>query len=151
MAGNKYTIATRITNLESRCTGLEQENSQLRVHVTGALQNAINDAANTIQSAQKSDFRELKASIRIPQDGAPGRDGQSIVGPKGEAGDVLVIGETELAKEVIRLRKKLKEQHATFLARCIEIIEANRGPYSSNQARIVATHIEGIKKAIEAL
>jgi hypothetical protein len=151
---NKYTVAQRLNVLESRCTALEQENSQLRAHLAGALQTAINDAANTIQSSQKSDFRELQASIRIPQDGAPGRDGvdgQSIVGPKGDAGDVLVIPESELAQAVLDLRRKLKEQHATFIARLIEGIEANRRPESNHLARILATHLETIKTAIERL
>jgi hypothetical protein len=150
MAGaNKYTIATRITNLESRCTALEQENSQLRAHVTGALQTAINDAANTIQSAQAADFRELKASIRIPQDGAPGRDGQSIVGPKGEAGDVLVIPESEMAQAVIDARRKLKERHAAVIAILIEGIEGNKKGGAG--AQLLARHLETIKRAIEAL
>jgi hypothetical protein len=149
---NKYTVAQRLNVLESRCTALEQENSQLRAHLTGALQTAINDAANTIQSSQKSDFRELQASIRIPQDGAPGRDGvDGAVGPKGEAGDVTVIGESELAQAVLHLRRKLKEQHATFIAHLIEGIEANRRPGSGPHARIFASHLETILAEIRKL
>jgi hypothetical protein len=151
-APNKYTVHTRLATLESRCTALEQENSQLRAHLAGQLETKINDAANTIQSAQQSDFRELQASIRIPQDGAPGRDGvDGAVGPKGEAGDVTVIGESEMAKAVIDARRKLKEHHATFLAHLIEGIEANRRVSSSYSARILATHLEMIKKDIERL
>ena len=149
----------RLAASEARLTALEQENAQLRAWMSGTVASQINDAKNTLQSAQTADFRDLQVGIgRAFSDlqasihqGVDGKDGQSIKGERGEQGDVTVIGETELAKEVIRLRIKLKEQHAAFLARLIEVIEANRGPYSSNQARIVATHMEGIKKEIERL
>src|SRR5208337_3799877 len=144
-----FGVQNRLSLLENALTELKKENAELRTHLAGKLETLVNDAKNTIQD-----------SIRVPQDGkdglpgrdgADGRDGESIKGDRGEQGDVVVIGETELAKEVIRLRIKLKEQHAAFLARLIEVIEANRGPNSSSSARILATHMEGIKKEIERL
>jgi hypothetical protein len=150
-APNKYTVAGRLSVLESRCTALEQENSQLRAHLVGALQTAINDAANTIQSSQKSDFRELQASIRIPQDGAPGRDGvDGAVGPKGEAGDVLIVGESELAQAVTALRIKIKQQHAKFIAVLLEHAQgqAKGNPYPGQHwARL----LDNIRQEIERL
>jgi hypothetical protein len=149
---NKYTVHTRLATLESRLTALEAENKELRTHLVGALQTAINDAKNTSQSVQKSDFRDLQASIRIPQDGAPGRDGvDGAVGPKGETGDVLVIPESEMAKAVIDARRKLKEHHAAVLAHLIETIEMNKRPESSALAYHVAMHMEVVLAAIRKL
>jgi hypothetical protein len=149
-APNKYTVAQRLNVLESRCTALEQENSQLRAHLVGALQTAINDAANTIQSSQKSDFRELQASIRIPQDGAPGRDGvDGAVGPKGEAGDVLVIAESEMAQAVKDARRKMKEHHAAVIATLIEYAEGQKK--GTSVGRHYANLLENIKQEIERL
>lgn len=143
---NKYGVLNRLILLESRCTALEAENKELRLHLVGQLETKINDAKNVIQD-----------SIRIPvdgKDGAPGRDGvdgQSIVGPRGEAGDVLVIGESEQAQAVLGLRRKLKMLHATFLARLIEEIEANKRSGSSPAARILAKHLEVILTDIKRL
>jgi hypothetical protein len=143
---NKYTVAQRLNILESRCTALEAENKELRTHLAGQLETKINDAKNLIQD-----------SIRVPADGAPGRDGtngvdgQSIVGPQGPRGDACVIGSAEMAAAVIELRRKLKEHHAAVIARLIEGIEANRRPGSSGAARILATHLEMIKRDIENL
>ncbi|MGB6738450.1 MAG: hypothetical protein WBE55_22145 [Candidatus Sulfotelmatobacter sp.] len=148
---NVYTVNSKILDLQNRVLELEKANKTLRQHVETTLSTKINDSQNVIRSAQESDFRELKASIRIPQDGAPGRDGQSIVGPKGEAGDVTVIGESEMAKAVIDARRKLKMLHATYLAHLIESIEANRRSSSSASARILASHLETVKRELEKL
>lgn len=92
--------------------------------------------------------------------GIPGKDGESIKGDKGDKGDtgaqgprgdVLVIGESEMAQAVLELRRKLKMQHATFIARLIEEIEANKRDGSSPSARILASHLEVIKRDIERL
>lgn len=92
--------------------------------------------------------------------GLPGKDGESIKGARGEKGDtgaqgprgdVLIVGESELAQAVLELRRKLKIQHATFLAHLIEGIEANRRSSSSASARILAQHLEVIKRDIERL
>jgi hypothetical protein len=155
----KYGVQNRLSTLESRCTGLEQENAQLRAHLVGALQTAINDAKNHIQSAQAADFRELSAAFDAAfselkasvKNGVDGKDGQSIVGPKGEQGNVLLIGDSELAQAVLELRRKLKQQHATFLARIIEGIESGRTPTSSSVARLTAAHLEIVKRDIERL
>ena len=151
MAGaNKFTVHTRLATVESRLTALEQENSQLRAHLAGALQTAINDAANVIRSAQESDFRELKASIRLPQDGRDGIDGATgAQGIQGERGDVLIVSESETAQAVIALRRKLKEQHAKFIAVLVEHAEGQKKGTSVGQH--FARLLEGIRADIERL
>lgn len=141
---NKYTVAQRLNILESRCTALEAENKELRTHLAGQLETKINDAKNLIQD-----------SIRVPADGAPGRDGtngvdgQSIVGPQGPRGDVLIVGESELAQAVIGLRRKLKEQHAKFIAVLVEHAEGQKKGTWVGQH--FARLLEGIRADIERL
>lgn len=135
---NKYTVNSKIASLQTRVTELESALKAMRVTLLSELQVYLDVHCHGMNGVDGRDGRD-------------GVDGQSIVGPKGERGDVLVVGETELAKEVIKLRIKLKEQHATFLAHLIEGIEANRGPHSSSIARILAMHLEGIKQEIERL
>jgi hypothetical protein len=154
---NAYTVHQRLAASEARLTALEAENKELRLHLKGALETAIGDAKNLIQSAQAADFRDLQAafggkfsdlqaSIRIPRDGV---DGQSIVGPKGEAGSVTVIPESEMAQAVIDLRRKLKEQHAKFIAVLVENIEGhNKGTHTG---RHFAKLLASIKQEIERL
>ncbi len=75
-APNKFTVHTRIAMLENAVTELKKENSELRVHLKGALETAVNDAKNTIQD-----------SIRIPQDGRDGREGvDGVDGATGATG-----------------------------------------------------------------
>jgi hypothetical protein len=90
--------------------------------------------------------------------GLPGKDGQSIKGDKGDKGDtgaqgprgdVCVIGSAEMAQAVLELRRKLKTQHATFIAHLIEGIEANKN--GTTTQRILASHLEIIKRDIENL
>ena len=92
--------------------------------------------------------------------GLPGKDGESIKGERGEKGDtgaqgprgdVLIVGESELAQAVIDARRKLKEHHAGVLARLIEGIEQNRRSSSSASARILAQHLETILADIKRL
>jgi hypothetical protein len=139
---NKYTVTSKILDLQSRVLALETANKELRQWVEGALSTKINDAKNLIQD-----------SIRIPVDGAPGRDGvdgRSIIGPQGPAGDITTYGPEELQQAVIALRIKLKTLHATFLARLIEEIDGHKkGGGSINN--IIASHLEGILREIEKL
>lgn len=81
-----------------------------------------------------------------------GPPGQSIVGPPGPRGDVLIVGESELAAAVIALRKKLLEQRAAFLARIAQNIADLKKPEHQNATyRIVRMHLEGVLRDIENL
>ena len=83
-APNKFTVHTRIAMLENAVTELKKENSELRVHLKGALETAVNNVKNTIQD-----------SIRISQDGRDGREGfdgaTGATGSVGPVGDVLYV------------------------------------------------------------
>ena len=120
---NKYTVHTRLAMAENAIAELKKENAELRTHLKGALETAVNDARNLIQSAQASDFRDLQeafggkfadlqASIRIPRDGV---DGQSIVGPQGPRGDCLIPTADEVACELLAIRLKLARFQAALL------------------------------------
>jgi hypothetical protein len=118
---NKYTIHSRIAMAENAIAELKKENAELRVHLKGALETAINDAKNVIQD-----------SIRIPQDGRdglPGRDGvdgQSIVGPQGPRGDVLIPNESEAQAALKEARLNNAKRHAIQIARIVDRIEFER-------------------------
>jgi hypothetical protein len=141
---NKYTVHTRLGLLENAVTELKKENAELRVHLAGKLETLVNDAKNTIQD-----------SIRIPVDGASGKDGRdgvdghSIVGPKGDTGNVLVIPESEMAKAVIALRIKLKEHHAAMIAVLVEHVEGQK--QGTWVGRHFAKLLEDIRQEIERL
>ncbi len=106
---------------ENAIAELKKENAELRVHLKGALETAINDAKNVIQD-----------SIRIPQDGRdglPGRDGvdgQSIVGPQGPRGDVLIPNESEAQAALKEARLNNARRHAAQIARIVDRIEFER-------------------------
>jgi hypothetical protein len=106
---------------ENAIAELKKENAELRVHLKGALETAINDAKNVIQD-----------SIRIPQDGRdglPGRDGvdgQSIVGPQGPRGDVLIPNESEAQAALKEARLNNAKRHAIQIARIVDRIEFER-------------------------
>jgi hypothetical protein len=153
---NKYTVHTRLAMLENAVTELKKENAELRTHLKGALQTAVNDAANTIQSAQAADFRELQEAFgerftdlqaSIHQ-GVDGKDGAT--GPAGPKGDVLIPNETELQQAVIALRIKLKQRHAAQIAPIVERLQ-----YEKSQDAWVHRHftmlLEGILRDIEML
>ncbi len=118
---NRFTVHQRLAASEARLTALEQENAQLRAWVLGTVASQINDAKNVIQD-----------SIRIPQDGAPGKDGrdgvdgQSIVGPKGERGDVLIPNESEAHAALKEARLNNAKRHAIQIARIVDRIEFER-------------------------
>ena len=106
---------------ENAIAELKKEIAELRVHLKGALETAINDAKNVIQD-----------SIRIPQDGRdglPGRDGvdgQSIVGPQGPRGDVLIPNESEAQAALKEARLNNAKRHAIQIARIVDRIEFER-------------------------
>jgi hypothetical protein len=118
---NKYTIHSRIAMAENAIAELKKENAELRTHLKGALETAVNDAKNVIQD-----------SIRIPQDGRdglPGRDGvdgQSIVGPQGPRGDVLIPNESEAQAALKEARLNNAKRHAIQIARIVDRIEFER-------------------------
>lgn len=85
--------------------------------------------------------------------GVPGKDGISITGPagpQGERGDVLVIGDSEMAQAVIALRRRLKEKHAAHIA-----VIVDRLAYEKSQDSWVNQHfaklLESLKRDIERL
>jgi hypothetical protein len=141
---NKYGVHNRLALLENAVTELRNENAALRTHLAGKLETLVNDAKNIIQD-----------SIRIPQDGAPGKDGrdgvdgQSIVGPRGEAGGVTVIPESEMAQAVVAMRRKLKERHAAVIAALVEHAEGHKKGTWVGQH--FAKLLENIRQEIELL
>jgi hypothetical protein len=88
--------------------------------------------------------------------GPAGKDGVSITGPqgprgeKGEKGDLFVIPDSEMAKAVIDLRRKLKEQHAAHIAVIVESIELGKKNGNKSGQHFVRL-LEGIKADIERL
>jgi hypothetical protein len=147
---NRFTVHQRLASSEARLTALEAENKQLRQWVLGELTSKINDAKNTIED-----------SIRVPQDGKdglPGRDGvdgQTIVGPKGDTGDVLIIPESAMAKAVLDLRRELKEKHAATIAVIVERLEYEKSAGIEGNGAWLHRHfaqiLESLMKDIERL
>jgi hypothetical protein len=137
-APNKYTVHARLNLLEQRCTALEAENKELRVHLAGQLETKINDAKHVIQGA-----------IRIPADGKDGRDGRdsTVPGPRGE---VLYVGPEEMAQAVKDARRKLKEQHAKFIAVLVEHAEGHKKG-NEYPGRLFARLLDSIRQEIERL
>jgi hypothetical protein len=78
-AQNKFTVQQRLSALEARCTGLEQENAALRTNLRTELLNAIADTAGATGAAG-----------RAGADGAQGPQGthgeRGDVGPRGADG-----------------------------------------------------------------
>jgi hypothetical protein len=141
---NVYTVNQRIQDLQARVLSLETANKNLLAFVESELQTRINDARNILRGQIRDGIDGV--------DGAPGRDGvdgQSIVGPRGEQGGVLVVGETELAQAVIAQRIQLKEQHAAHIAVLVEHIEGQKKGTWVGQH--FAKLLENIRQEIEAL
>jgi hypothetical protein len=132
-APNKYTVHARLALLENAVTELRKENADLRVHLAGALQTAVNDA--------KHSFRDGRDGVD-GKDGAPGRQGPK--GDKGERGDCTVYGDAELRLAVGEARQKLIEQRAKFLAAIAQAEYDARG--DSSVHRIIRGRIEQLKK-----
>jgi hypothetical protein len=142
---NAYSANARIQELQARVLALETANKSLRSWVESELQTRIHDEQNHIQSALDVQFREEQATLAEfksgIKDGVDGRDGQSIVGPRGERGDVAVVTESELSEAVLRLRK----QHAKFLGALQHARELNNQEPSAALRRV----IENILSIIE--
>jgi hypothetical protein len=133
---NKYTVTSKILDLQSRVLALETANKELRQWVEGALSTKINDAKNLIQD-----------SIRIPVDGAPGRDGvdgRSIIGPQGPRGDVLIPNDSEVAASLLALRQK----HARSLAAIQVALEANGKRKYSGMKAILDAELKTIEASL---
>jgi hypothetical protein len=106
---------------------LRKENSELRVHLKGALETAVNDSRNMIQGRVAAEFRDLQdaygskfsdlaASVKNGVDG--------VAGPKGDRGDLLIISnDAELKQAVLDLRRKMLYQHAAYIAVIVKHIE----------------------------
>jgi len=83
---NKFTVHNRLAMAENAIAELKKENAELRTHLKGALETAVNDARNI-----------LRGQIRDGKDGRDGVDGATgPQGVQGERGDVLYIGPDEL-------------------------------------------------------
>jgi hypothetical protein len=117
---------------ENAIAELKKENAELRTHLKGALETAVNDAANIIQSAQASDFRalqvgigkafsDLKASVK---DGVDGKDGAP--GPQGPRGDCLIPNESEAQAALKKERLYLAQRHAAQIAPIVSRLEFER-------------------------
>lgn len=124
----KYSVNSRIAALQNAVTELQKENKELRAHLGAQLANLVKDATSTIQ-----------ASLRIPQDGAPGRNGsdctcREVKGDKGDAGDITVVGDAGLHAAVTALKLKL----AKFQAAILFAAEQNG-----------STKHQGLRKAVE--
>jgi hypothetical protein len=129
---NKYTVHQHLADLTSRVTELEAENKKLRVHLAGELKTAISDAKNIIQD-----------SIRVPQDGAPGRDGRDSTVP-GPRGDVLFIGPAEVEAAVAAVRKELLTQRAKYLGAIEQALADSGGTSGAHQ--LIRARLQRVKK-----
>lgn len=125
-----YTVNGRLAQLENAVTELRKEQADLRVHLAGALQTAVNDA--------KHSFRDGRDGV----DGQPGERGQQ--GIKGERGDVLYISDSEAAEQVKILRAALVEQRCKFLAAIAQAEYDARGDNSTH--RIIRGRIAQLRR-----
>lgn len=98
----------RVNDVESELTKLRAELAQYRGALRSELLSAISDSKNVIQD-----------SIRVPQDGAPGKDGaKGDTGATGAAGrdaDVSIVGDPELVAAVGKLKAEKASVQAAFL------------------------------------
>jgi hypothetical protein len=104
---NKYSVNSKISDLQARVLSLETANKELRVHLWGALETKANDLKHVIQD-----------SIRVPLDGRNGIDGANGAtgqqGIQGVPGDVTYITPAEVAAQVQALRLKLAKWQAAI-------------------------------------
>jgi hypothetical protein len=129
---NRFTVHQRLAASEARLTALEQENAALRAWVSGTVASQINDAKNTIQSAQSADFRDLQVGIgkafsdlkASVKNGVDGKDGAP--GPQGPRGDVLIPNESEAQAALKAARLKLAQRHAAQIAPIVRRLEFER-------------------------
>jgi hypothetical protein len=117
---------------ENAIAELKKENTELRTHLKGALETAVADARNLIQSAQAADFRELQVGISEAfsdlqasiHQGVDGKDGAP--GPQGPRGDVLIPNESEAQAALKEARLNNAKRHAIQIARIVDRIEFER-------------------------
>jgi hypothetical protein len=127
---NKYTVHQRLGQLENAVTELRRENTQLRTHLTGALQTAVNDA---------------KHSFRDGRDGFDGKDGATgPQGIQGERGDLCYVGTDEVQAAAAVVRAELVAKHAKFLGAIDQAISENGG--SSSIQKIVRARLEQVRR-----
>lgn len=142
---NKFSVGTRLVELENAVTELRRENRELRTHLGGQLQNLVKDATSTIQ-----------ASLRIPKDGVdgkPGADGVSIKGDKGDPGDVLWLNAADHA-DVLAYVRQIRLEMLHLHARWIESIDRRIKETDKNSGslhRMMRLQLEQIKRDIGAL
>ncbi len=139
---NKFTVHTRLAMAENAIAELKKENAELRTHLKGALETAVNDARNI-----------LRGQIRDGKDGRDGVDGATgPQGVQGERGDVLYIGPDELFVEVKKLRRAIVERHAAYIARIVHNIEVlGRPEHQSTSYRHFRSLLQDLLRDIEAL
>jgi hypothetical protein len=129
---NKYTVHTRLAMLENAVTELKKENAELRTHLKGALETAVNDAKNIIHDALAVDFRDLQEAFGVKfsdlaasiHQGVDGKDGAP--GPQGPRGDVLIPNESEAQAALKEARLKLAQKHAALIAPIVRRLEFER-------------------------
>jgi hypothetical protein len=85
---------------------------------------------------------------RIPgPKGDRGEKGDTgATGPQGPRGDVLIIGESEMAEALRAARKALAEQHARFLAAVLKNLEENATIRNEPARTLVRLHIQKLRQ-----
>jgi hypothetical protein len=140
---SKYSVNAKLLDLASRLTALEKENADLRVHLKGALQTAVHDAKNVVRDSVRG--------------GIDGKDGKSIVGPKGETGEpgeVLWLNaadRSEVIRYTTQIRKEMLQLHARMIESLDRQIKDHSGPHSSHIDHRLAMLLEQIKREIGGL
>jgi hypothetical protein len=139
MNSTKYTVNARLVDLQSRCTALEAENKELRVHLAGRQEMLIGEAERRIQDELYATIRTLRESIKDGRDGVDGATGAQ--GAKGERGDCLIPNDNEVAASLLEIRQR----HARFLATIQAAMEAN----GKQPSRALKRVIDGVLTTIE--
>jgi hypothetical protein len=166
---NKYSVNARLNSIEAQLLELRSlikstllvagpQGTQGQTGASGADgrngahgKDGANGKDSSVPGPQGPAGRQGERGIRGEKgeqgiQGLPAKDGVSITGPagpQGVPGDVLVIGDSEMAKAVIDLRRKLKEKHAAHIAVIVE-----RLAYEKSQDSWVNQHFA---KLLESL
>jgi hypothetical protein len=128
---NIYTVHQRLSACEAELAGLRLEIATLKTNFFNSLKQFVYDNRP-----------------KDGTDGAPGKDGESIVGPKGdkgERGDVLYVGNEELEPIVARLRSELVLQRARYQALILQAC-AEDERMRPNHRSIFRQRLENIKR-----
>jgi hypothetical protein len=176
---NKYTVHQRLSSAEAAIVELRAELARTRTHVVTELKNAVRDTCGRdgrdgvngvcvckqgLDGRPGRDGRDAAAgkdgrSIIGPKGdrgeasqvpgpvGPAGKDGQSIVGPQGpqgERGDVLYIGPDDLIAAVAIVKTELLAQRAKFLGAIDQAISDNGG--NSGAQRLVRAKLQAVKQ-----